>query len=127
MHQQPFNELTDSMLNNQKIELEFIKGNDQWIERRVFECAEVIFVADKYLHIRSKMDGEFYMDLNIGKLLWFSSERMPKPETSEVDAEVKRLLAAGHIILAIKHVRERLDIGLKEAKEYVDKIRDGGN
>lgn len=73
------------------------------------------------------MDGEFYMDLNIGKLLWFSSERMPKPETSEVDAEVKRLLAAGHIILAIKHVRERLDIGLKEAKEYVDKIRDGGN
>jgi hypothetical protein len=39
-----------------------------------------------------------------------------------VDDEVRRLLAAGRKIDAIKFVREKNGIGLKEAKDYVEAI-----
>ena len=38
------------------------------------------------------------------------------------DDEVVRLLAAGEKIAAIKSVRQRKGLGLKEAKDYVDAI-----
>ncbi len=39
-----------------------------------------------------------------------------------VDDEVRRLLAAGRKINAIKFVREKNGMGLKEAKDYVEAI-----
>ena len=46
----------------------------------------------------------------------------PPPVTLDSDDEVRRLLAAGNKIQAIKRVRELTGIGLKEAKDYVDSL-----
>jgi ribosomal protein L7/L12 len=42
--------------------------------------------------------------------------------TGELDAQVQALLAGGNKIGAIKLVRERTGLGLKEAKDYVDQL-----
>jgi ribosomal protein L7/L12 len=41
---------------------------------------------------------------------------------SQVEAEARRLLAAGNKIEAIKRVRELTGMGLKEAKDYVESL-----
>jgi Ribosomal protein L7/L12 C-terminal domain len=41
---------------------------------------------------------------------------------AEVDADVLALVREGHRIEAIKRLRERTGVGLKEAKEYVDQL-----
>ena len=46
---------------------------------------------------------------------------------SEVDrAEIEQLIASGRKISAIKLVRERTGMGLKEAKEFVEDFTSGG-
>jgi ribosomal protein L7/L12 len=40
----------------------------------------------------------------------------------DLDSKARRLVAAGKAIEAIKLVRERKDLGLKEAKDYVDQL-----
>lgn len=51
--------------------------------------------------------------------------RREEVQRERLDAEVKRLMADGKKIEAIKLVRMVLDIGLKESKEYVEKFPDG--
>jgi large subunit ribosomal protein L7/L12 len=43
----------------------------------------------------------------------------------EIYKKIRSLLAAGHKIEAIKMVRKARDIGLKDAKDYVDHIEKG--
>ena len=45
-------------------------------------------------------------------------------ETDDVAAKLTEALLAGRKIEAIKICREAMDLGLKEAKEYVEKIED---
>jgi ribosomal protein L7/L12 len=47
---------------------------------------------------------------------------LPPPVTLASDEEVRRLLAAGNKIQAIKRVRELSGMGLKEAKDYVEAL-----
>jgi ribosomal protein L7/L12 len=42
-------------------------------------------------------------------------------------AEIERLARAGQLIMAIKAYRELTGVGLKDAKEAVERIRDGGH
>ena len=42
--------------------------------------------------------------------------------SSDADAEVRALMAAGKKIEAIKLVRQRTGLGLKEAKDYVERM-----
>jgi ribosomal protein L7/L12 len=49
----------------------------------------------------------------------------PPTGTSELDTEVQQLLQQGQKIQAIKLVRERSNVGLKEAKAYVDGLERG--
>src|SRR5688572_5622706 len=46
----------------------------------------------------------------------------PPPVTLDSDDEVRRLMAAGNKIQAIKRVRELTGMGLKEAKGYVESL-----
>jgi ribosomal protein L7/L12 len=48
---------------------------------------------------------------------------MNSRESAALDARVKALCQANRVIDAIKEVRAFMGIGLKEAKDYVDKIR----
>jgi ribosomal protein L7/L12 len=43
--------------------------------------------------------------------------------SADLDTEVRHLVTQGAIIEAIKLVRERTGLGLKEAKDYVDRLR----
>jgi len=43
-------------------------------------------------------------------------------ESGDLDDEVRALLSAGRKIEAIKRVRERTGLGLKEAKDYVERF-----
>ncbi len=48
----------------------------------------------------------------------------PAPsESTDLDAEVRQLVSQGNIIEAIKLVRERTGLGLKEAKDYVERMK----
>jgi ribosomal protein L7/L12 len=47
----------------------------------------------------------------------------PSVEPGDLDTEVQRLVAKGNVIKAVKLVRERTGLGLKEAKDYVDRLR----
>lgn len=42
-----------------------------------------------------------------------------------VEAEARQILATGNVIAAIKRVRELTDVGLREAKDYVDALQRG--
>jgi ribosomal protein L7/L12 len=49
----------------------------------------------------------------------------PSPATtasSDLDSEVRQLVSQGKLIEAIRLVRERTGMGLKEAKDYVDRL-----
>jgi ribosomal protein L7/L12 len=49
----------------------------------------------------------------------------PSPATTEfsdLDSEVRQLVSQGNLIEAIRLVRERTGMGLKEAKDYVDRL-----
>ena len=46
--------------------------------------------------------------------------------TAEMRAEVERMVRVGQVIPAIKLVREATGLGLKEAKEIVDRMRQTG-
>jgi ribosomal protein L7/L12 len=46
------------------------------------------------------------------------------PVVPQVDADAARLLARGNKIEAIKLVREKYRLGLKEAKDYVERMPD---
>jgi hypothetical protein len=48
------------------------------------------------------------------------------PESGAVDPEVQQLVNDGRKIEAIKVVRTRTGMGLKEAKDYVDALESGG-
>ena len=43
-------------------------------------------------------------------------------DTNSFNAEVRKLMAAGEKIEAIKLVRQRTGLGLKEAKDYVERL-----
>lgn len=46
----------------------------------------------------------------------------PAPARDAIDPEVERRLRAGEKIDAIRFVRERKGLGLKQAKEYVEAV-----
>ena len=48
---------------------------------------------------------------------------MPEPEKDDIDVQLKDLIKEGKKIEAIKKYRAVADIGLKEAKEYVDVLK----
>jgi len=50
---------------------------------------------------------------------------MTRDASGPDDDEVRQLLIAGRKIAAIKLVRERQHIGLKDAKEYVERVEGG--
>lgn len=50
---------------------------------------------------------------------------IPLPTGIKNAEKVRELIADGHLINAIKTVREETGIGLKEAKDYVEALRDG--
>lgn len=56
-----------------------------------------------------------------------ASTHLPKPpqETGLEEAEVRALVDGGRLIEAIKLVRAKTGLGLKEAKDYVDRLRTG--
>jgi ribosomal protein L7/L12 len=47
----------------------------------------------------------------------------PKPTEAKIKAECQRLINGGQVIYAIKHHREVTGSSLKDAKEYVDRLR----
>ncbi|MGE6228370.1 ribosomal protein L7/L12 [Paenibacillus chitinolyticus] len=53
------------------------------------------------------------------------SEKPASAQTSLLDERVHHLLAQGDKIKAIKLVREKSGMGLKEAKDYVDNLKRG--
>lgn len=64
---------------------------------------------------------ETIADTPVGSL---SSNRPRTPEASGLDeAEVRVLVDRGELIEAIKLVRAKTSMGLKEAKDYVDALR----
>jgi hypothetical protein len=52
--------------------------------------------------------------------------RFGGPTSRAVDPEVRQLVNAGRKIEAIKVVRGKTGMGLKEAKDYVDAVESGG-
>lgn len=58
-----------------------------------------------------------------------TAERPPQaaPLPSDLEAQARALLARGKKIEAIKLVRQSTQLGLKEAKEYVDALSAGGS
>jgi len=52
---------------------------------------------------------------------------VPEPEKDAIDVQLKDLIKEGKKIEAIKKYRAVADIGLKEAKEYVDVLSKGLN
>jgi hypothetical protein len=94
--------------------------------------------ADK--HIVAKVYGGVVVSLNDPNLTWehsygddgFYVRRLLKGDTitltvgageEELVTEVKQFLDKGQVINAIKRVREVTNLGLKEAKDFVDNIR----
>ena len=53
------------------------------------------------------------------------SQRPMQRPLSELEGEVKMYLQNGQVIEAIKFVRTNRRMGLKEAKDYVEAVRDG--
>jgi ribosomal protein L7/L12 len=46
----------------------------------------------------------------------------PAGDASDVDGAARKLVDSGQLIEAVKLVRDRKNLGLKEAKEYVDRL-----
>jgi hypothetical protein len=111
-----------------RVEIEFIKGNEDWRERRIFEAESVNLKAGEYIYIQSSKDGEFYCSFTEARICWISIEPI-EVGASELD---KRLLQEmggltngySQIISAIKLYREITGKGLKEAKDYCDALRE---
>ncbi|WP_161602627.1 50S ribosomal protein L7/L12 [Thermomonospora catenispora] len=53
------------------------------------------------------------------------ASRTPRPVTPETWDEAKRLIDKGEPIRAVKVVRQHTGMSLREAKEYVDAVKDG--
>lgn len=53
-----------------------------------------------------------------------TSKKQIKEVDKKIDIEIKNLLTDDKKILAIKKLREKTGMGLKEAKEYVDFLED---
>lgn len=109
-----------------RVEIEFIKGNDNWHERRIFEAETVTLKPNEYVHVVSSKDGEFYYNLREQKVLWISIE----PIEVEVDAIKQKVLQAmdpsknySQLINGIKVWRDLTGGGLKEGKEYCENLR----
>lgn len=45
-------------------------------------------------------------------------------ETENIDEELKVFISEGKMVKAVKRYREATGLGLKEAKEYVDRLKD---
>jgi ribosomal protein L7/L12 len=86
---------------------------------------------------RTLMDGSSHQDLErrvavleqqVAMLLGQSQSAwdQPSPATSisDSDAELCRMVAGGKTIAAIKRARELYDLGLREAKDYVERLPD---
>ncbi len=112
-----------------RVEIEFIKGNDNWRERRIFESAIVDFKPGEYVHIKSQTEM-FYCNLKEARLAWFSIEpvNVDAVVNSNLDNELIKIMRPtsnySHFIDAIKRYREVTGEGLKESKDYCDKLRD---
>ncbi len=44
------------------------------------------------------------------------------PDFNDIDEEIRALMSAGEKIEAIKRVRQKTGLGLKEAKDYVERL-----
>lgn len=111
-----------------RVEIEFIKGNDDWRERRIFEAEQVDMKPGEYVYVNSSKDGDFYCNLKETRVLWISVEQM-EIGTSQLDERLLREMGGpssnySQIISAIKLLRELSGMGLKEAKDYCDALRD---
>jgi ribosomal protein L7/L12 len=58
--------------------------------------------------------------------LWGGSGEPGGPPDPMADAEIQDLLAKGNEMQALKRYRELTGLGLKEAKEAIDKAQGGG-
>lgn len=54
-----------------------------------------------------------------------NAARVAVPTQNDLENEVRAMLATGNKIVAVKLVRERTSLGLKEAKDLVDSIESG--
>lgn len=45
-------------------------------------------------------------------------------ETENIDEELKAFISEGKMVKAVKRYREATGLGLKESKEYVDRLKD---
>ena len=115
----------------QRVEVEFIKGNDDWKERRIFAEAEIVeFTRGESLYVSSIKEGKLYINLRETRLVSFSTEPMSIfVNKSEVDQKILLELGSdgSRLIPAIKLCREFMGLGLKEAKDYVCALRSTPN
>lgn len=50
-------------------------------------------------------------------------KRLNERDLPQLDAEEIEMVRSNRLLMAVKHVKERLNLGLKESKEAVDKFR----
>jgi len=113
----------------QRIEVEFLSGPEDMRDRRTFEKVKTLeFVTDSHLRIVSMDDGELVVKWN--RLQWYHSQPLSQLDMgTNVEQQVLAVTrdATGkftNIILGIKKHRELTGMGLKESKEYVERLRD---
>lgn len=107
-----------------KVDVEFLVGINGSRGRKTFPDATTVeFAKDKHLMVRTMTGEEFYVKYD--QITWLHTEPLPGDE-NPIDKEIVAILKhdSARIIPAIKRYRELTNQGLKESREYVEKVRD---
>ncbi len=110
-----------------RVEVEFLSGVENATERRIFEkVTKLEFVPQSHLYIGSVDDGEMLVKWD--RLQWYHSQPLDKLNTvASIDQAILNTAkdstgAIANKISGIKTCRELTGWGLKEAKDYCDKL-----
>lgn len=104
------------------VEIEFRKGDSQFKERRIFRNVTHADLEGKLIVIRNEDNELFVLNIEADCLIWLSVEKEPEPSVEDMDNELLQIAISGRLIGAIKRCRELTNRGLKEAKDYVEKL-----
>lgn len=81
-----------------------------------------IKIVREELGIGLKESKDYVEALREGKMPEVSISGKPSTPIGSVDAEAQAMIREGKVIEAIKFVRKKTGLGLKEAKDYVDRL-----